>query len=631
MFKPVQMFSVQVESDSTYAEAVLRGIGRIKAAHMLDCEEIACEAYDEEYIGRYSRLLEGIQLLRDIIQSQSALTPKSSKSSTIEFDFSETVFDGLPFRERLNYLEKGISQLEDLIGVHAAEVTSVLSKDVLVVLDGSIIDLLRGRGVVPAWIGSSELLYVLCGAIEPKSLGRLRLLLAETTGDDHMISAEKMPKRYGGRVLVTAITLRTYEAELEKFVGFVPCKTVAFRDIPVIYLRMLERLISRELDLAVQAKNSIGTLDSLLGGGGKTYSFHAWVPKKRLTEFKALVDEASGGTAKVTVRGHQSGEEVPTLLDNPFPIKSFESVLEMFSLPSYDEFDPTLFMAFFLMVLFGLMFGDVGHGALIVLCGLSVSLVSKEVRYRDLGAVTMLCGIAAVFSGLLYGSVFGLRDVIEPMWRRPVFDMGFMSAVIALGIAHMSLGLVIGIVNRLMVKREGLLLKLASVLSNVSQLMLFSSVLLLLSYDYLGVSSMIAISVFLIVLPLSVLLIFLMHPLLSVLRGDKLMLSDDMIVGISDVFHVMMLASNMISYIRVLILALIHEVSGEIVLQIGGMAGGIPFVGVVAAPLIFVVGTVVILLEGVITFIQGVRLNYYEFFNKFYKGGGLKYEPFSLS
>jgi hypothetical protein len=629
MFKPVRMFSVRVESDSTHMEAVLRGVGRIKAAHMFDCDDVACESYDEEFISRYSRLLDGIQMLMDLIQSQSSLLPGSSSQSAVCFDFSEPVFLGLSFRERLAYLEAGMNQLEDLIGVHAAEIKSVMSKDVLVVLDGSIIDLLRSRSIMPAWIGSSEFLYVLCGVVDPKGVGRLRLLLAEIAGDDHMMEVEQLPKKYGGRVLVTAITLKEYGSELEKFVGFVPCKKVAFRDIPVSHLRMLERLISAELDLAVQVKHSIGTLDCLLSRGRK-YSFRAWVPKKRLGEFVSSVDEASAGTAKLEVLEPQSGDEVPTLLDNPFLIRPFESVLEMFSLPSYDELDPTFFMAFALLALFGLMFGDVGHGSLVVLCGFSVYLLSKDVRYKNIGVVTLLCGISALLSGFLYGSVFGLRDIIEPMWRRPAMDVGFMTAVVVLGIAHMSLGLVIGLVNRLMAK-EPLRLKLASSIPNVSPLLFFSSVLLLLWYDQFGVSQMFAIHVFLAASLLSFVMIFIAHPMLSALRGENPMLSDDLIFGLSDVLHVVMsLASNMISYLRVLILALVHEISSEIVLLMGGLAGGLPFVGVVASSAILVVGTLVILLEGMITFIQAVRLNYYEFFNKFYTGGGLKYEPFSL-
>lgn len=105
----------------------------------------------------------------------------------------------------------------------------------------------------------------------------------------------------------------------------------------------------------------------------------------------------------------------PTRLKNPKLIKPFEMFIQMYGLPNYQEFDPTLFVALSYSIIFGAMFGDAGQGLVLLIGGYLLYHFKKI----NLAAVLSSCGFFSTIFGLLYGSVFGFEDWIPALWLRP--------------------------------------------------------------------------------------------------------------------------------------------------------------------------------------------------------------------
>ena len=118
----------------------------------------------------------------------------------------------------------------------------------------------------------------------------------------------------------------------------------------------------------------------------------------------------------------------------------------------------------------------------------------------------------------------------------------------------------------------------------------------------------------------------------AVSEGELTKAVDNMMLSISELFHLLIaVLSNTLSYLRILILAVIHELLSSLLVQGSSSAAGLPYIGIPLAFLLMVSGTVIILVEGGIIFIQCIRLQYYEFFSKFYTGGGMKFEPYTIA
>jgi len=146
-----------------------------------------------------------------------------------------------------------------------------------------------------------------------------------------------------------------------------------------------------------------------------TYLVTGWVPESKVEAVKQCVSAASEhAVTKVrSVKGAE-GQRAPYFFSNPPIFRAFEQLVTTYSLPAYDELDPTPLLAFTFPLVFGVMFGDVGHGLLLLLVGLL--LVSRRVKalagLASLGTIATTCGLAAMLFGALYGSLFGFEEVI---------------------------------------------------------------------------------------------------------------------------------------------------------------------------------------------------------------------------
>ncbi|MFL7794550.1 MAG: V-type ATP synthase subunit I, partial [Anaerolineae bacterium] len=188
-----------------------------------------------------------------------------------------------------------------------------------------------------------------------------------------------------------------------------------------------------------------------------------WVPTARLDaltqQLKQVTDDVLIETTPVS-RSH-AGQDVPVALKSPGILGAFRVLVTIYGRPRYEEIDPTIFIAVTFPLLFGAMFGDVGHGLLLALLG--GLLASRKVRalrgLAELGPIIIICGLVAAVFGLLYGSVFGVEGILPALWFRPLDNiMSILTTTIGAGVVLLSLGFILGIINACVARDWGALI-----------------------------------------------------------------------------------------------------------------------------------------------------------------------------
>ena len=124
-------------------------------------------------------------------------------------------------------------------------------------------------------------------------------------------------------------------------------------------------------------------------------------------------------------------EDPPTKFSHSRFVKPFEEITKLYGLPHYDEVDPTPVMALTFPLIFGLMFGDVGHGLILLVGGLTLGkLIKRNQAIKNVCWILAACGVGAIIAGLLYGEFFGIR-LFAPLWFSP-FNNVFMFLIFSL-------------------------------------------------------------------------------------------------------------------------------------------------------------------------------------------------------
>ena len=144
-------------------------------------------------------------------------------------------------------------------------------------------------------------------------------------------------------------------------------------------------------------------------------------------------------------------QDPPTKLSNNRFVKPFEELTKLWGLPHYDELDPTPIIAITFPIIFGLMFGDIGHGLILLVGGLTLGiLIKKNQAIKNVCWIMAACGAAAIATGVLYGEFFG-KELFAPLWFSPfnnVFD--FLIFALVIGVIQITIGLVLEMVDFLL-------------------------------------------------------------------------------------------------------------------------------------------------------------------------------------
>ncbi len=322
--------------------------------------------------------------------------------------------------------------------------------------------------------------------------------------------------------------------------------------------------------------------------------------------------------------------QTPTKLKNGWFSKPFELFVEMYSLPKYEDFDPTTILAFFYCLQFGLMFADLGQGLVLVFIG----YIMGRKKYNRLAEIMIRVGISSSIFGFLFGSVFGLEDLLTPIHRLifktegnliHIMDqsvtMKLLIYAIFLGISIITLAISLNIYTNL--KKKNYVEAFFGV-NGFSGLSLY--LYALICFVFKGLYNVYTLFIFAII-PL--ILIFFKHPIEHLIHNEEIKPKEGwgsfIIQNFFELFEVFLtFVSNTISYLRIGGFILSHTGMMLVVMSISSMYQG---AGSVVA---IVVGNIfVICLEGLIVGIQTLRLQYYEMFSRFYVGSGKEFKIYN--
>ena len=365
-----------------------------------------------------------------------------------------------------------------------------------------------------------------------------------------------------------------------------------------------------------------------------------WIPGEDVPLFRQHLQRGLGGRCVVTTEDPADvpPEQIPVLLRPPRFLRPFEWLVSAYGLPSYRELAPTLFVAVTFLVMFGTMFGDVGHGAVLVVGGAAAVALSRRRKVRDAGILVISAGVSSGIFGALYGDYFGFQIERLTLWKNPLHGepLELMAAAIGFGVVVISLGILLNIVNRF---RQGDYLGgFLDKFGAAGAILYWAALVTVFRLIASGERPTVLQVLLLFVLPMAA--IFLKEPLAYVLarRGGRKPHAENLFeavfVSAAEVFEALLsYLANTISFIRLAAYAMSHAallyaaiMLGEMVREAAGTGwGGVLFV------LVMILGNLgAIVLEGVIASVQALRLEYYEFFGKFFSGTGRAFKPFRL-
>jgi len=334
------------------------------------------------------------------------------------------------------------------------------------------------------------------------------------------------------------------------------------------------------------------------------YVIWGWIPEKKIKIFKRYLKHSE-------IDIFPPGDNAPVLLKTPDFFKPFERMVMGFSYPKYGEINPTIPFALTFLIFFGIMFGDVGHGIVLILSGI---LMGK--KYPDPSKIFILSGLSSSIFGLFYGSFFGFHGLFPFALISPVHNIEeLLYFSIAVGTVVLSLSFILNIIS--LYRRK----KIKALFFGEG------GVLWLLIYWYI-----LGIFVKLIVFKMNVFydLLLLGFMLLTVFIFIYIKSRSVTESFINLMREILESITNTVSFIRLGAFALAHSTLFLAVFTVAKFletekGGGFFYWLTIVAGNIFI-----ILLEGIIVAIQTLRLEYYEFFKRFFEGGGTPYRPFKI-
>jgi V/A-type H+-transporting ATPase subunit I len=396
-------------------------------------------------------------------------------------------------------------------------------------------------------------------------------------------------------------------------------------------------------DLARRADASVLLLQAqtCFAAAGRFVVISGWVPAEAAARMKTALAAASGGRAVVDVERPEDlpeaalgGAAVPILHRNPLLLRPFERLVSLYGTPAYREVEPTAFFALSFLLMFGLMFGDVGHG--LVLFAAGWCLFRYVPRYLDYGIMLMEGGVSSAVFGGLYGSVFGM-NLLPAVWMEPLADLPrFMWIAAGLGAFLVSAGLVLNVVNTW---RSG---EPAAALFGSRGLFgafLYWVLLALVVRAFLPVDFALPGWVLMTLVASAALLLVLRPVIVPRLERRRpprpahavpiwLVLLDGSVEIVDAVFSFF---ANTISFVRVAAFAAVHAGIFIALFSVADTLARLRFGGETLSLVSIVAGNIlIVLLEGLTVSVQVLRLEYYEFFSKFFRGGGEPYRPLML-
>ena len=353
-----------------------------------------------------------------------------------------------------------------------------------------------------------------------------------------------------------------------------------------------------------------------------------FVPQSDAERFEKMFDSVESVSVLRKPSDENDKLRPPIKLKNGKFSEPFGMFVEMYGLPSYNGINPTTLVAITYTLLFGIMFGDLGQGICVAIIG---ALLWKLKKIK-LGAIMTRLGVSSAIFGTLYGSVFGTEDLLDPVYESlgisflPFKAMKNINTVLygAIGIGMVMIVITM-LINIIVKFKEKNYTEAVFANNGIAGLVFFGAIAGGLVSAIMGHNIMNApYVIFLLVVP--IILMFLREPMGCWIKGKKFKLEggvgDFIASNFFECFEFLLgYATNTLSFVRVGGFVLSHAGMMAVVLSLADMYKG-------ASPVIMVIGNIFVMcLEGMLSGIQVLRLEFYEIFSRFYDGDGRPFVP----
>ncbi len=359
------------------------------------------------------------------------------------------------------------------------------------------------------------------------------------------------------------------------------------------------------------------------------FVLNGYIPEEDCPKLEAMCSKI----ATCVVEFEDAGEDAPVKLKNNRFASPAESIVTMYSTPSHGDIDPTPLLAFFFYFFFGMMFSDAGYGLLMIIAtAIALKVFKPDKRMRNNLKLFQYCGVATVFWGLIFGSIFGdapamfykmftgneitMKELL-PWYTLDTQKDALMIMImsIALGLVHILVGM--GCKFYVCIKSK----RYAEAFFDTGLWMLLLVGFAVLAVGIAGFPVLVTVG--------AVIAIACAAGLILTQGRSKKGIFGKLIGGVASLYDITSYISDLLSYSRLLALGLTTGVMAQVFNMLSNLFGT-SFIGIIFMIVIFLAGhAITIGLNALGSYVHTMRLQYVEMFSKFYEGGGKPFEPFS--
>jgi V/A-type H+-transporting ATPase subunit I len=347
----------------------------------------------------------------------------------------------------------------------------------------------------------------------------------------------------------------------------------------------------------------------------ETVYLEGWVRSDKEDDLKKVLETAVS-CYDLVLLDPEEGENPPTCNKNNKFVAPFQSVTNMYEVPNYKEVDPNPMMSIWFWFIFGMMMGDVGYGVVMLIGGiLFLKLKKPKGMLKQIGKIITYSSIPTILFGVLYGSYFGF-GWFEPVFVNPVKEpLTVLIFSFGVGLLHIVSGLVVKMYASFKAKDYW-----QAILDD------FPWIVLLLGLGVFAVGLKIEglskIGLIMIAASASVITIFGGRRKQGFIRKIT--------GGVTSLYGLVNHMSDVLSYSRLLALGLSTAIIAEVMNRLAGMVQG-SIIGIIMSVVIYIIGHIFNIGMGLLSaYVHDSRLQYIEFFGKFYEGGGYEFRPLSV-
>jgi len=474
-------------------------------------------------------------------------------------------------------------------------------------------------------VESTRSVSILCGVMPVKKFGQF-----ERDFNNQNFHIESFPSGKTNRVVVvTSHKDHSAIADVIHSYDFIPCRftfdTTALKQIAILEKNNIELKARREQDFeqshlyteeATMLKSyynfvvdEIDTMDLIATTlqTQKYYVLNGWIIESEIQKVHDLLLDISPDIS-VTYEQADKDDEVPVLLKNNPVVAPFRTVTNMYGVPGGKDIDPNPFVAIFYFLFFGMMIGDVGYAIVLATAVFAFIYFKKpKAGTRQFLLLFGICSISAIAWGLFFGSAFGFDTgtaVIDPL-ESAIY---VLLLALLLGLFQMCTGVILDVYTKISNKSY-----LQAVLKGVPRVILFIGLIIFLPALAFDMFNLQEVPFFTHISPI----------------GMWITIVGASATALSNPYALVSYFNDVISYVRLFALALVGTVIAMVGNQIGGMMfDTIPVIGYIFGVIIAIAFHVFNLGLGLLgAYIHGARLQFIEFFSKFYTGDGREFRP----